>query len=146
MKLCQGNRYTNTMHAISAGIGKLSRVTKCDRVYRAPGGVLPKYFWDDDEFGVKGGIEMGFMSTSRSKHAAMDYAKFSGVKLIFEINQGMVSRGADVSWLSMYPKEDEVLFPPMCACEVQGTRVEGSVVIVELRLPDQVRSYDEGVE
>lgn len=33
----------------------------------------------------------------------------------------------------MYPKEDEVLFPPMCACEVQKTRIEGSVVFVELR-------------
>lgn len=132
-KLCMGNKYTNTMHAISASIGKLSRVTKCDLVYRAPGGILPKYFWEDDQFSVRGGIEMGFMSTSRSKHAAMEYAKFSGVKLIFEFKQGMVSRGADVSWLSMYPKEDEVLFPPMCACEVLQTRVEGSVVIVELR-------------
>jgi len=132
-KLCKGNRYTNTLHAITAAIGKLSRVTVADLTYRAPGGILPKYFWEDDKFGVKGGIEMGFMSTSRSKEAAMEYAKRSGVKLIFEVNQGMVARGADVSWLSMYPKEDEVLFPPMCACEVQRTRVEGSVVFVELR-------------
>lgn len=131
--LCHGNKYPNTLHAITAAISKLARVTKCDMVYRAPGGILPKYFWEDDEFGAKGGVEMGFMSTSRSKDAAMEYAKFSGVKLIFEVNQGMVARGADVSWLSMYPKEDEVLFPPMCACEVKGTRVEGSVVFVELR-------------
>ena len=85
----------------------------------------------------------------------------SGVKLIFEIQQGMVSRGANISWLSMYPAEDEgsslgssliaafpprhsshfawiswhgaVLFPPCTSLEVWGNRVEGSVVVVELR-------------
>ena len=133
MKLCHGNRYTNTLHVITAAINKCARVTKASCVYRAPGGILPKSFWDKDEAGVKGGIELGLMSTSRSKHAAMEYAKRSPVKLLFEIQQGMCARGADVSWLSMYPAEDEVLFAPCCACEVHNTRVEGSVVIVELR-------------
>ena len=67
----------------------------------------------------------------------MEYAKFSGVKLIFEVNQGMVARGADVSWLSMYPKEDEVLFPPMCACEVQQTRVNAIAAFNALVGPSQ---------
>ena len=82
---------------------------------------------------TKGGVEMGFMSTSRSKEAAMEYAKMSGVKLVFEVQQGMVARGADISWLSMYPAEDEVLFPPLVACEVIKKRIEGSLVVVELR-------------
>ena len=90
LKLCQGNKYTNTMHSIAAAINKLSRVTVASTVYRAPGGVLPKTFWESDRAGIKGGVEMGFMSTSRSKHAAMDYAKRSGVKLLFELQQGMV--------------------------------------------------------
>ena len=33
----------------------------------------------------------------------------------------------------MYPNEDEVLFPPLCALEVARTRVEGRVLVVELR-------------
>ena len=132
MKLCQGNKYTNTLHCIAANINKLSRVAEATTVYRAPGGVLPKTFWDSDKHGIRGGVELGFMSTSRSMHAAMDYAKMSGVKLIFEIKQGMVARGADVSWLSMYPKEDEVLFAPLTACEVVKTRIEGSILVVEL--------------
>ena len=106
-KFCVGNRYTNTLHAITGAITKLSRVSKCDQVYRAPGGILPKTFWEEDPIRAKGGVEMGFMSTSKSKHAAMEYAHMSGVKLIFEIQQGMVSRGASISWLSMYPAEDE---------------------------------------
>ena len=76
-KLCAGNVYKNTLHAISAAIGKLSKLTKCDTVYRAPGGVLPRAFWEPDGHGIKGGVEMGFMSTSRSKEAAMHYAKMS---------------------------------------------------------------------
>jgi hypothetical protein len=131
--LCKGNKYTNTLHAISASVCKLSRVSKATTVYRAPGGVLPKRFWREDDAGVKGGVEMGFMSTSRSYHAAHDYAKYSNVKLLFEIKQSMVARGADISWLSMYPNEDEVLFPPLTACEVRKTRIDGSMLIVELR-------------
>ena len=45
----------------------------------------------------------------------------------------MVARGADVSWLSMYPNEAEVLFPPICAMEVMKSRCERSMIIVELR-------------
>jgi hypothetical protein len=46
---------------------------------------------------------------------------------------GMVARGASIAWLSQYPNEDEVLFPPVCALEVARTRVEGSMIVVELK-------------
>ena len=48
------------------------------------------------------------MTCDRSKQAVMQQAKLSGVKLIFEVQQGIASRAADVSWLSMDPKKDEV--------------------------------------
>lgn len=67
MKLCQGNRYTNTMHSIAANINKLSRVSKATTVYRAPGGVLPKEFWEQDRAGIKGGVEMGFTCPLRGQ-------------------------------------------------------------------------------
>ena len=48
--------------------------------------------------------------------------------------------GADLSWLSQYPHEAEVCFPPVLGLEVltrpDGTpakRMEGAVVVVELR-------------
>ena len=59
--------------------------------------------------------------------------KMSGVRMLFEIHQGMAARGADISWLSMYPNEDEILFPPMTALEVITTRTEGSIIVVEIR-------------
>ena len=47
---------------------------------------------------------------------------------------GMLDRGAELRWLSQYPHEDEILFPPLTGCEVQGIRVEGAVRVVSIRL------------
>ena len=40
----------------------------------------------------------------------------------------MVNRGADMSWLSQYPHEKEILFGPLTGIEVLDTRINGSVV------------------
>ena len=82
---------------------------------------------------AQGGMELAFMSTTTAKAEAMAYAKRAPGMLLFEIQQGFVARGASISWLSQYPNEEEVLFPPLTTLEVVGSRVEGCVVIVELR-------------
>ena len=46
----------------------------------------------------------------------------------------MVDRGADLSWLSQYPHEKEVLLPPLTGIEALGTDVEGSLMIIHSRL------------
>ena len=53
----------------------------------------------------------------------------------------MVDRGADMSWLSMYSHEKEILFPPMMGIETTGARVEGGTLVMEARisLNEQVR-------
>uniref|UniRef100_A0A7S3BLJ3 Uncharacterized protein n=1 Tax=Haptolina ericina TaxID=156174 RepID=A0A7S3BLJ3_9EUKA len=56
----------------------------------------------------------------------------------------MVDRGADLQWLSMYPFESEVTFAPLSGLEVQSTRVEGSVLVVELRL--SVNHFERPIE
>ena len=38
----------------------------------------------------------------------MHYARRAKGRVLFELDQGMVSRGASISWLSQYPSEDEV--------------------------------------
>ena len=40
----------------------------------------------------------------------------------------MVNRGADISWLSQYPHEKEILFGPLTGIEVLDTRIDGTVV------------------
>ena len=63
--------------------------------------MLPKEFWVVNEFGVKGGIESAFMSTTLNQQVAVSYAASGdGAGVVFEIQQGMVDRGADISFLS----------------------------------------------
>jgi hypothetical protein len=45
-----------------------------------------------------------------------------------------VDRGCMLDWISQYTEEAEVLFAPLTGIEVQTTRTEGSVLVVEARL------------
>ena len=64
--------------------------------------------------GVKGGIESAFMSTTFEREVAMHYASQPGKPaLVFEIQMGMIDRGAELGWISQYPHEAECLFAPL---------------------------------
>ena len=55
--------------------------------------------------------------------------------MLFEIRMGMIDRGADVSLLSQFPGEKEILFSPLTGLEVASVpRVEDGIIVVELRL------------
>ena len=123
-----GNYYTTTIHSISAAVVKLGKLEQARTLYRAPGGALPKTFWRSP----RGGIEPAFMSTSTDREAAMGYARRSPSRILFEIEQGLVARGASIQWLSQYPEEAELLFPPLTVLEVKDVSVEGSVVIAKI--------------
>ena len=102
------NKYTTTLHGINSAIIKLGKLTKATKVYRGIAGMaLPDDFWEPNEHGVRGGVEPAFMSTTLNKEVAMDYAAGDGsaMGVVIETQQGMVNRGADISWLSQYPHE-----------------------------------------
>jgi hypothetical protein len=66
-----------------------------------------------EEFKRDGGTEYACMSTSTKRAVVAAYAK-SDTPLIFRvIATSFASRGANISWLSLYPNESEVLFPPL---------------------------------
>ena len=133
-ELTLGNMYVTSLHVINSCIVKGSKLTKADRVYRGFGsGVLPSTFWEPNEFGVKGGVEAAFMSTTTDKRVAMQYARGGKGGLLFEIRMGMVDRGADLSWLSQYPHEKEILFVRRMA--IEAPRPCGVVTCVEGRMP-----------
>ena len=59
-----------------------------------------------------GGTEFACMSTTASKEVAISFAK-SKCPLIFKyVTKNFMSRGADISFLSVYPDEAEALHPP----------------------------------
>ena len=141
-RLCAGNMHTTTLHVVNSAIIKLSKLTKATKVYRGVwGGVLPEVCRVPNEYGVRGGVEGGFMSTTTDKATALFYAsggaakpKQGGPAIVFETQMGMVNRGADISWLSQFPGEQEILFAPLTGMEVRGSRVEGSVQVYEVAL------------
>lgn len=161
--LCMRNKYTTTLHGawlhgprskpliahlmlctllvrddctvINSSIVKLGKLTIAGTVYRGlSGGTLPEEFWQANEYGVCGGCEYAFMSTTLDRRVAYNYAGGSKVATILEICMGMVDRGADVAWLSQYPGEQEILFAPLTGLEVVGKRVVGGIIVVEVRL------------
>ena len=64
----------------------------------------------------------------------MQYAASGGRGIVFEIQQGMIDRGADIGWLSQYPHEEEILFAPLTGLEVQSTSCEETVLVVGVSL------------
>ena len=65
------------------------------------------------EFLQKGGTEFACLSTSASKDVAVNFA-VSELPLVFKFETtDFTSRGADISFLSVYPSEQEALYPPL---------------------------------
>ena len=52
------NKYTTTLHGINSSVIKLGKLTKATKVYRGISGMaLPNEFWEENAFGVRGGVE-----------------------------------------------------------------------------------------
>jgi len=136
-ELCQGNQYTTTLHVINSAIVKLGLLQPVCKVFCGmAGGKLPANFLKPDKMNVRGGVEAAFRSTSTDRNVALRYASSDTpgkAGLIIEIQQGMIDRGADLSWISMYPYEAEVCFSPLCGLEVMDMKVEGNVLVAAMR-------------
>jgi hypothetical protein len=86
----------------------------------------------------QGGTEMACMSTTEDEGVARTFAKVRGAHnvkpgdeqpnpLLLKVEAGnMYDCGADLQWLSMYPDEKEVLFPPLTY--MKATHIAGAAV------------------
>jgi len=144
-ELTKGNTYTTTIHAINSCVIKMSKLTKAGKVWRGiKDATLPKEFWVPNEMGVRGGIEYGFSSTTTNREQALLYAGGGDQKdaaTIFEMQMGMVDRGADLTWLSQYPHEQEVLLPPLTGIEALNVNVDGTMLVIHSRLSLNLASH-----
>ena len=140
------NKYETTIFCIVSGVNELSKAAKVPsnrRVYRGLSGMIPPdQFWKSGSEAAagefRGGVECGFMSTTSDRDVAIQYSGASesansAPSVVFEITVGKIDIGADLSWLSQYPKEKEILFPPLTCLEVVGeARVEDGVIFFPL--------------
>ena len=65
---------------------------------------------------------------------AYEYASGGEVGSLFEVTMTMSARGASISFLSQYPHEQELVFPPLTGYDVHDARVEGKLLILECSL------------
>ena len=97
--------YVTTIHAIVSGIIKLAAIMVLPvgrKVYRGLSGLqLPPEFWNQDEYGARGGVEFGIMSTTTQKNIAVQFSTHGSTPTIFEIEIGQVDRGAELKWISV---------------------------------------------
>ena len=113
------------LHLVSA-IRKLSAVAT-DEEARAPlwrgvRGTLPVDFWQPDATGIVCAVDMAFMSTSRNKQTPIEYMG-EGENVLWALRPSRESDtgfhcGADISMLSQFAHEQEVLYPPATMLEV----------------------------
>jgi hypothetical protein len=151
--LATANLYPTTIQLIVSGIRKLGAIAKIPEggaVFRGLSGfALPPEFFEPDEQGFAGGVEASFMSTTLSEEVAR---KYSGVNegreaTIFRLELGKTSIGADISWLSQFAGEREMVFPPRTHLQVVGEPFRGddgvSVVTLLPTAFQNVRTVDE---
>jgi len=120
-----------TTYHLSTGLKKLRGLN----FRQGPSSFRPSYLWrgmknlaTSDEFMIKGGAELGVMSTTTDTHTAAGYGK-SSKPLLFRIKvSSPMDMGAEVGWLSVYPTEAEVIYPPLSFIQPlfkQGFKAEG---------------------
>ena len=121
--------FAATVGHIRAAIRKLAAVATDEEVsqplYRGVSGVLQKDFFTMDKQGMVIAAEPGFMSTSREIETPLKYMDRDqgGDHVLWELSPKQESswgyhHGADISLLSQFSKEKEILFPPCTMLEV----------------------------
>ena len=70
----------------------------------------------------KGGTELAFMSTTLDLDVAVRYC-LSPKSLLFKlVSPGFMTTGADVRWISAFPGEAEILYPPLTYLKPSGRK------------------------
>ena len=96
-----------------------------------------------DRFKNEGGTELAPMSTTSDLNVAIEYGTCSTGSLILKIQvPDALASGADLEWLSAFPTESEVLYPPLTFLRPTGrmqsltSEVSGAQVTIMEVTPD----------
>jgi hypothetical protein len=102
------SKYTTSIHALISAILKISRKTEIPsarKVYRGLSGIVLDEKWSGTNAqGAKGGMELGFLSTTLNQNVALEYlGKKQGHSILLAIEIGDIDNGASLGCLSQYP-------------------------------------------
>jgi hypothetical protein len=75
-------------------------------------------------FFKEGGTEYAPMSTTKDLSVAVEYSASRSSVLLRMVTKSFIERGADISYLSAFPGEAEVLFPPLTYLKPSGRTEE----------------------
>ena len=112
---------------ISSAIRKLARFSTQEErtrtLWRGITGELPHTFWQADQAGLLCVTDLGLMSTSTARTTPVHYMSATSANVLWEVRAGAEDDsgfhcGADVSLLSQFAGEEEVLFPPLTMLRV----------------------------
>jgi hypothetical protein len=127
-----GLTFSCTVGHICHAIRKIAAISTPDEastpLFRGVRGELPQHFWLPDKKGMICAVDMAFMSTSTNQHTPISYLG-KGKNVLWCLHPSPETdvayhRGADISLLSQFGSEDEVLFPPCTMLVVQNSEVE----------------------
>eukprot|EP00961_Rhodomonas_salina_P023404 314243-Rhodomonas_salina.2 len=113
--------FAATCRLLSSAVRKLSAAPSPEEaalpLWRGVRGELSASFWTRDEQGMVCAVDTAFMSTSRRRQTPLDYIDPHGPNVLWELRPSTESdvayrQGADISMLSQFAAEAEVLFPP----------------------------------
>ena len=143
-----GLTFVATVANLCRAIRKLAAVAfpsdVASPLWRGVRGVMPPSFWIPDKSGMVCAVDMAFMSTSRHRSTPVSYMG-PGANVLWELQPRVESdtgfhRGADISPVSQFSGEREVLFPPCTMLEVKNADIPGQSHCGKMKSP---RSGDE---
>jgi len=122
-----------TPHPLAATVANLTEAIKKLRAVDTENKALDLWrgmrnLGTTSKFESHGGSELALMSTTSDPTVAVRYA-LSGHSLLFKVSAtSFMNRGADITWLSAFPAEKEVVYPPLTYLQPTGRR---EVVTIE---------------
>ena len=99
-----------------------------------------------DDFKSVGGTELAFMSTTTDLSVAVKYSMSENSLLFKIVPDSAHDMGAEVHWLSAFPQEKEILYPPLTylkaigekeiiTVDKEGAKFKFTVVVVKPHMP-----------
>jgi hypothetical protein len=113
--------FAATCRHLTSAVRKLAAVATAEEstapLWRGVRGELKSSFWAKDEQGLVCAVDTAFMSTSRRRDTPIEYMDSLGPNVLWELHPRIESDtayhyGADISMLSQFAAEAEVVFPP----------------------------------